>query len=565
MASKRLSRRITQSQLWRSIVRHGAADTPRTRSLTVVSNFFLHLHPASMPRHALRYRFTWGLGGISFLLFFILVVTGVLLMFYYVPDVDRAYNDMKDLRFAVPFGVFLRNMHRWSAHAMVMAVILHMMRVFYTASYRPPREFNWVIGVMLLVLTLLLSFTGYLLPWDQLAYWAITVGTNMARSTPFIGHTGPFHELLGVQIDNDIRYALLGGTEVGQNALIRFYVAHDVALPALMGLLLAVHFWRIRKDGGISRPKSGPPSVAPAGRAQRVESGESRVESKESSPSAPHAPLPTVDSPRYRLLAYVKGETYSGKRDLAENEVQVWPHLVVREFMAAVTVIVLLWIVSLFFNAPLEAQANPAVTPNPAKAPWYFVGLQELLVYFDPWIAGVMIPGIIVFGLAAIPYLDFNREGVGEYAFGRRKFAVIVLTFGIVLWFTLIFIGLFMRGPSWAWYWPAEDWTIPKETVSTAQDLPVVWGGLLLAGYFALGLVLPAIRLPKFRRAVGLRRYLVTLIPQLRFSSFYRALGLPRYLVTMILLLLMIGIPAKILLRLALDVKYILATPWFNI
>ena len=255
MAFKNLRQRIAESQIWRSIFRHGPPDTPRRRSLVMVNNFFLHMQPVSIPKHALRVSYTWGLGGISFLLFVILGLTGILLMFYYVPDVNRAYNDMKDLRFAVPFGVFLRNFHRWSAHAMVLTVIFHMMRVFYTASYRPPREFNWVLGVMLMVLTLVLSFTGYLLPWDQLAYWAVTVGTNMAGSTPFVGHNGPFHELLGVRFDNDIRYMLLGGTVVGQNALTRFYVLHCVALPTVMGVLIAIHFWRIRKDGGISRPR----------------------------------------------------------------------------------------------------------------------------------------------------------------------------------------------------------------------------------------------------------------------------------------------------------------------
>ncbi len=523
MEPKKLSRQITQSQLWRSIFRHGAPDTPRARSLTVVSNLFLHLHPVTVPQHALRYTFTWGLGGISFLLFFILVITGVLLMFYYVPHVDRAYSDMKDLQFAVPFGMFLRNMHRWSAHAMVLMVILHMMRVFYTGSYRPPREFNWVVGVLLLVLTLVLSFTGYLLPWDQLAYWAITVGTNMASATPFVGHTGPFHELLGIRTDNDIRFALLGGTMVGQNALIRFYVLHDVALPIIMSLLLALHFWRIRKDGGISRPASAEASLAP--------------------PPAESLSTQKAKPPRYRLLAHVKGETHSGKRDLPQDEVQVWPHLVLREFMAILTVIVLLWIVSIAFNAPLEQQANPAVTPNPAKAPWYFDGLQELLVYFDPWIAGVVLPVVIVFGLAAIPYLDVNREGTGEYAPAKRKFAVTVFTMGMLFWFVLIFIGLFMRGPSWAWYWPWEDWTVPKETLSTTWSPYWLWGSLMIVGYFTLGLALPAILLPKFRKA----------------------LGVGRYIITMILLLLMIGVPTKIVLRLVFDMKYVLTTPWFNI
>jgi quinol-cytochrome oxidoreductase complex cytochrome b subunit len=213
----------------------------------------------------LRFSYTWGLGGLSLLLFLILVLTGILLTFYYVPDVDRAYESMKDLRFAVPFGVFLRNVHRWSAQAMVLVVILHMARVFYTGSYKKPREFNWGIGVALLAMTLLLSFTGYLLPWDQLAYWAVTVGTNMARSTPFIGSGGPFHEWFGVRIDNDVRFALLGGTIVAQNALLRFYVLHCMAIPLIFCIMLAIHFWRIRKDGGISRPESAEPGETLAG------------------------------------------------------------------------------------------------------------------------------------------------------------------------------------------------------------------------------------------------------------------------------------------------------------
>ena len=537
MASNNLKQRITESQLWRSVFRHGAPDSPRTRSLTVVSNFFLHLHPVSIPKHALRFGYTWGLGGISFLLFVILVITGILLTFYYVPDVGRAYKDMKDLRFVVPFGVFLRNMHRWSAHAMVMVVILHMMRVFYTASYRKPREFNWTIGVLLLVLTLVLSFTGYLLPWDQLAYWAVTVGTNMASSTPFVGHTGPFHELLGARIDNDVRFALLGGTLVGQNALIRFYVLHCMAIPAIFCVLLGIHFWRIRKDGGISRPEDSEPTPEPP-----AESFSSTDEAPQSDADANQGTEVSADS-RYRFLAYVKSETLSGKRDLAENEIQVWPNLVVREFLAALTVIVAIWVTAIAFNAPLEGMANPSVTPNPAKAPWYFVGLQELLAYFDPWIAGVAIPGLIVFGLIAIPYLDINRKGTGEYTFVKRKFAVSVLTFGFLFWFALIFIGLFMRGPSWAWYWPGEDWMVPKETLSTMQNLSPLLGGLLIAGYFTLGIVLPTVLLPKFRKA----------------------LGPPRYFITMFLLLMMFAVPMKIVLRLAFDLKYVLATPWFNI
>lgn len=191
------------------------------------------------------------MGGITFFLFLVEVVTGLLLMFYYRPVTEYAYLDMKFLEFDVPFGILLRNLHRWGAHAMVATVMIHMLRVFLTGSYKPPREFNWVVGVILLVSTLLLSFTGYLLPWDQLAFWAITVGTNMARATPILGHEGPFAI---VDKYNDVRFALLGGTDVGASALLRFYVLHIMLLPLAATIFIAIHFWRIRKDGGISRP-----------------------------------------------------------------------------------------------------------------------------------------------------------------------------------------------------------------------------------------------------------------------------------------------------------------------
>jgi quinol-cytochrome oxidoreductase complex cytochrome b subunit len=243
--------KVRNSQVWRSIFRHGYEDTVKNRLLQIKSNIFLHIHPTQIPSHALKIRFTWCLGGITFFLFLVEVITGALLMFYYRPVPEQAYLDMKYLRFDVPFGVILRNLHRWAAHLIIITVILHMLRVFLTGSYKPPREFNWVIGVSLLVLIFLLSFTGYLLPWDQLAYWAITVGTNMIRATPFIGHEGPFAI---VNKYHDVRFVLLGGTEIGANALLRFYVLHIMVLPAIAVIFICVHFWRIRKDGGISRP-----------------------------------------------------------------------------------------------------------------------------------------------------------------------------------------------------------------------------------------------------------------------------------------------------------------------
>jgi quinol-cytochrome oxidoreductase complex cytochrome b subunit len=175
-------------------------------------------------------------------------------MFYFRPTAEYAYLDVKDLDFHVPFGRLMRNMHRWGAHLMVIFVWLHMLRVFMTGSYKAPREFNWVVGVMLLVMTLLLSFTGYLLPWDQLAIWAVTVGTNMARAMPLLGHEGPLGPELGVTPRYDFRALLLGGTVVGPPALMRFYVLHCIVIPVAASALLMLHFWRVRKDGGISGP-----------------------------------------------------------------------------------------------------------------------------------------------------------------------------------------------------------------------------------------------------------------------------------------------------------------------
>src|SRR5215471_3273253 len=250
---------ITESQIWKSIFRHPMPVDRRNRIVVMLTNFFLHLHPVSIKKQGIALSYTWCMGGVTFFLFLVETVTGVLLMFYYRPTLEWAYNDILSLRDVVSLGI-MRELHRWGAHAMVITVWLHMYRVFLTGSYKPPREFNWVIGVILLLLTLLLSFTGYLLPWDQLAIWAITVGSNMASATPFIGLQGPGTGLLKigdiplVTSTNDARFGLLGGRFVGAGALLRFYVLHCVGIPLVAAFLMAVHFWRVRKDGGISGP-----------------------------------------------------------------------------------------------------------------------------------------------------------------------------------------------------------------------------------------------------------------------------------------------------------------------
>jgi quinol-cytochrome oxidoreductase complex cytochrome b subunit len=226
----------TKTQVYTSIFRHKHDDTPRNRALGVLSNVFLHLHPAKINRDSVRYSYTWGMGGITFYLFLVLTFTGTLLMFYYHPSKVQAFRDVLYLEHDVPFGRILRNMHRWAAHLMVIAVELHMFRVFLTGSYKKPREFNWNVGVILLV------------------FWAVTVGTNMARATPLLGHEGPFSNYLNMTPYNDVRFGLLGGSIVDANALLRSYIWHCIGIPIIASIFMVLHFWRVRKDGGISGP-----------------------------------------------------------------------------------------------------------------------------------------------------------------------------------------------------------------------------------------------------------------------------------------------------------------------
>ena len=230
--------RVQNSAVWRSMVRHGWPDNPLDRSLIMTQNFFLHLHSVKVNKKSLKATYSFGLGLLTTFSFIELTLTGILLMFYYVPSVERAFVDIIELQTTVPFGQLLRNMHRWGAHLMVIMAVLHMVRIFYTGAYKPPREFNWIIGIVLLILTLGASFTGYLLPWDQLSFWAITVGTSIAGYEPTLGPI--------------IQKILLGGAEVGQESLTRFYALHVMVIPTLLLLLISVHLWRVRKDGGLA-------------------------------------------------------------------------------------------------------------------------------------------------------------------------------------------------------------------------------------------------------------------------------------------------------------------------
>ena len=412
---------IVESRVWKSIMRHGYPDTETNRALAIMTNVFLHLHPVKVRKHALKFNYTFGLGGLALLLFIIEAVTGAFLMFYYTPSVERAFFDMKDLRFAVFFGVLMRNMHRWAAHGMVAVAFFHMCRVFYTAAYKTPREFNWVLGVFLLIVTLAFSYTGYLLPWDQLSYWGVTVGTNIAGSVPLIGKS--------------IKFLLLGGNVTGQNALLRFYVLHCFVLPMIICVMMAIHFWRIRKDGGIS----GPPVEAPE-----------NASSQEI--------FPQTTEKKYALMSLMKGKSLLTDKEPEDTE-STFPHLVSKELTFTIIAVVVLLVISYFFNAPLEEMANPEKTPSPAKAPWYFLGIQEMISWASPFWSGVVIPGLIIIILIALPYLDRDPRGVGVWFSPERKRIVTIFTLAVIFFAVLILIGEYCRGPGWEWYWPWEHWT----------------------------------------------------------------------------------------------------------
>ena len=405
--------------IWKSIFRNPLPSNDLERSATSFTNFFLHIHPVKVHKNSLRPMYTFGLGLISFFLFVILIVSGILLMFYYVPATSQAYDRMLDLRGSVAFGTLLRNMHRWGAHGMVAIVFLHLCRVFLTGSYKKPREFNWVVGVILFLLTLFMSFTGYLLPWDQLAFWAITVGAAIAGYAPVIG--------------KDIQFLLMGGTSVGQEALLRFYVLHVAVLPAVLTLMIAIHFWRIRKDGGLSRPDDADPVI-----------------SLEAMPVAKASVLEPKKT--YGFQGLVRGPlTKVG--EIPDNTVFSWPNLFLAELFTFVVTLSAILVVSLLFNAPLEEPVNALHPPNPAKAPWYFLGLQEMVSYSAFW-GGIGVPTIFVLLLLGAPYLDRGPGGVGKWFSRDRLLANTIFITFVVANIIFVIIGTFFRGANWAFVTP---------------------------------------------------------------------------------------------------------------
>ena len=331
-------------------------------------NFFLHIHANRVHLHSMKPTYTFGLGILLGFLFLIMVFTGIILMIYYTPSVDAAYQSVKDIEYVVPGGRIIRNMHRWASQGMVILVFLHMLRVFYTGSYLGKRSLNWVIGVVLLMVTLFSNFSGYLLPWDQLAYWAVTIGSNIASSarelTDLLGITNAFDP------GGFMKKLLIGGETVGQPALSRFFALHVIFLPLSILILLGIHFWRIRKDGGLSRP-----------------------------------------------------QRYNDDRGGA-NKWPAWPVLMWTELGLLLMVVVAVLFIALVADAPLLEQANPSYPENPAKAPWYFLGIQELVSY-SAFAGGLVIPVLYLVFLFSIPYRDREDSYIGVWFSGKEGIRVV--------------------------------------------------------------------------------------------------------------------------------------------
>jgi quinol-cytochrome oxidoreductase complex cytochrome b subunit len=461
------------------------------RIKTITQNFFFHMHSPKAHPFSLKPTYTFGLGIMLGFLFLILVVTGVLLMMYYTPSVERAYASVKDIVFIVKGGRYIRNVHRWAGYGMVIVGFLHLIRTFYTGSYLKRRTLNWILGVVLLLVILLSNFSGYLLPWDQLSYWAVTIGSNIAASARELT------DALGVTQYVDpggfVKSLLIGGETVGQAALSRFFMLHVIFLPLTFLILTSWHFWRIRKDGGISRPEN-------ADEMFRIDR-ELRTKSDEDSSNSP-------------------------KKGRIDVHLYSWPTLMWAELAVLVLVCAVLMMSAFFVDAPLKEQANPMLPENPAKSPWYFLGIQELVSY-SAFAGGVIIPILFIYFLVSIPFKDKEDRHIGVwfsdqmgkkitwysmlFAFlmtvgvlvvdvklgwlgdwfgGVPQIVIIlvnpatVLTLAFVLWSWLIkrkyestrytvlalftcamvafviltAVGILFRGPNWEFYWLKSQW-----------------------------------------------------------------------------------------------------------
>jgi len=324
------------------------SDSVRTRK--VFKNLILHIHPVQVRKVSLKYSHTMGLGGMLVILFLLQAFTGIILRFVYEPSPEKAYDSILAIQQIVIFGQFVRNIHHLSGMLMVVIAFFHMLRTLFTEAFKPPRKGNWIIGIVLMLLIVFSNFSGYLLPWDQLSYWAVTVATSMFHYIPFIGEW--------------LVEMIRGGSEIGAATLLNFFNFHTAILPLSIVILMAFHFWKVRKAGGVVVP--------------------------------------------------------SGKRNEDMEYISTIPNLVAREFVIALVLIACIVLISAVWNAPLLERANPALSPNPAKAPWYFLGIQELLMHFHPFFAAFVIPTIFLTALFWLPYQKFEEDKAGFWFASER-------------------------------------------------------------------------------------------------------------------------------------------------
>ncbi len=344
---------------------------PRTdadRRRTILEFLILHMRPVRIRRSTLQFTHTFGLGGMSLVLIMLLMASGILLMLAYDPSPEHAYRSILSLQDGMLFGATVRAVHHWSANILVAVALFHLLRVFFTGAYHGPRRFNWVIGLGLLVGILAANFTGYLMPWDQLSYWAVTICTGMLGYFPGVGEW----------LQNFAR----GGDEIGRGTLVLFYSFHTTVVPVILIVLMAFHFWRVRKARGVVSPN--PPD---------------------------------------------------SQEDDDSEMVLTLPNLLVRELAVGLALVAVVVLLATLFDAPLGAPANPGMSPNPAKAPWYFMGFQELQIHLEPLIAVVILPVLGALSLMLLPYLHFDRKLSGPWFLsktGRTTGAVSALVALIV-------------------------------------------------------------------------------------------------------------------------------------
>jgi quinol-cytochrome oxidoreductase complex cytochrome b subunit len=355
-------------RIWRSVFRGPIVPaTDRDRRWIVFNTLILHFRPTQLPAKTMRYTHTFGLGGMSLVLILLLFATGILMMFVYEPSPSAAFGSVTALQDEVLFGRLVRNSHHWGANLLVVVALLHLLRVFLTGAYHRPRQFNWVVGLALLILILVANFTGYLLPWDQLSYWAVTISTAMLVYVPWIGEW--------------LQQLARGGPEISATTLIGFYTIHTTVVPAALIAVAALHFWRVRKAKGVVVPRR---------------EGE-----------------PVEEQPEKVLFL---------------------PHLLTREAAVACALVAAVLLISVFLDAPLDAEANPGMSPNPAKAPWYFLGFQELLLHFHPVIAVVVVPLAAALFFAILPYFRYRDvSGVWMMSAVGRRSGVAALAVGLVV------------------------------------------------------------------------------------------------------------------------------------